>query len=137
EVRFNGIFVKQGLNLSTTELKGGLFCGPFRGLGAEFGGPVLLNAARVWVSADFSDAKITGPLNLQNAVVDGDMFCHRTEVVNEEGEKEPTGNFAFGGLNVTGQLSLNGARVAGDVNLQSSEVRGGIYGRPLARRKPE
>ena len=137
EVRFNGIFVRQGLNLSTTELKGGLYCGPFRGLGAEFGGPVLLSAARLGVNADFSEARIVGPLNLQNAVIDGDLFCHRTEIVHDEQEEEAHGNFSFGGLKVMGQLSLNGARVAGDINLQTAVVKGGIFGRPLPRRKPE
>jgi hypothetical protein len=146
-VRFNDIRLRQGLNLSSAELKGGLFCRSVHEPCAEFGGGVTLAAARVWVLADLTDARVVGDLNLQNAVIEGDLFCDRLEILpwsggegaeddKEQARKSQAGNVLCLGVKVSGQVAFDGARIAHDLNLQSVEIKGGLFCRPAAPRQP-
>lgn len=135
QVNLRGAVIERHLILFSAEVHCGLRCGPDGPQRTEIGGDVLLSAANISFGAEFSEARITGTLNLQDADLDGDLICQRTEITRRggaDGADDPLaegGTAHLAGVTVSGMVDFRGAKIAHDLYLQSAVVKGGLYAR--------
>lgn len=133
QVNLRGAVIERHLILFSAEVHCGLRCGPDGSQRTEIGGDVLLSAANISFGAEFSEARITGTLNLQDADLDGDLICQRTEITRRGGPEAAEDPLAEGGtahlagVTVSGMVDFRGAQIAHDLYLQSAVVKGGLY----------
>jgi hypothetical protein len=132
QVNFRAAVIERDLVLYSADIHCGLRCGPDGQDRTQIGGDALLTAATVAFGAEFSEAQISGNLNLQDAEVDGDLICQRTEILYKKaGDPDaagPEGGSALlAGAAITGVTDFRGAQIAHDLYLQSTVIRGGLY----------
>jgi hypothetical protein len=135
QINFRGALIERDLVLYSAEIHCGLRCGPDGPDRTKIGGDALLTAATVAFGAEFSEAQINGNLNFQDAEVDGDLLCQRTEILYKKGGDPEGGDGAgqeggsalLAGASITGVADFRGAQIAHDLYLQSTVIRGGLY----------
>jgi hypothetical protein len=131
QVNLRGAVIERHLILFSAEVHCGLRCGPDGPQRTEIGGDVLLSAANISFGAEFSEARITGTLNLQDADLDGDLICQRTEIARRGADPDDPmaegGTAHLAGVTVSGMVDFRGASVAHDLYLQSAVIKGGLY----------
>lgn len=125
----NGSSISGGIRLQRARIKGNakfdrLTCeGGFDLLGAEVGGQLILNGARLKGAANKKGQARGYALSADGIVIKGDVFCG----LSDGHRFEADGEVRFLGAEIGGQLSFCGARLKG-----STGENGQISGRALS-----
>jgi len=132
QVVLNGATIDGNLNLRNADIKDGLDLTPADSRRTKIGHNVYLRGARVTGRSDFSAVIIDGGLQLDGAVIAGNLYCTAVPFMPAGAEKqewlrpevaryvslhraEVSGDINFGAVIIRGDLDLDGAVIAGNL----------------------